>query len=311
MITAFSRDEARRRATEAGAPVLTLLAKPVTPSSLLDACLDTLLPGGAGTVMIENREEELMRQRRRLAGARVLLVEDNPVNRELACELLRRADIEVTVADNGLRALEMLEQQSFDGVLMDCQMPELDGYEATRRLRQDSRWTRLPVIAMTANAMIGDREKALAAGMNDHIAKPIKPGLLYGTLARWIRPAEATRAAEPLFDASALRAGGVETGSALHDKLRAMIVERERGFGERFRAAAGDRVIATRLAHDLKSEAATLGARPLSALAAELEAACARGAPTQEIDALLGVVLAALAPFLNALQSKEGGGAAG
>ena len=78
----------------------------------------------------------------------------------------------------------MLEQQTFDGVLMDCQMPELDGYETTRRLRQDARWRQLPVIAMTANAMVGDRDKALAAGMNDHIAKPIKLAQLFGTLAR-------------------------------------------------------------------------------------------------------------------------------
>jgi HPt (histidine-containing phosphotransfer) domain-containing protein len=89
-----------------------------------------------------------------------------------------------------------------------------------------------------------------------------------------------------------------------------MLVERERNFGDRFRAAAGDRVTATRLAHDLKSEAATLGALPLSKLAAELEGACARGAPMQEINAMLDVVLAALAPFLHALQGNENQGPA-
>jgi len=310
MITAFSRDEARRRATEAGATVATLLAKPVTPSTLLDACLDTLLPGRAGPVNVESQEAVLARHRQTLAGARLLLVEDNPVNQELACELLRRADIEVAVADNGLRALEMLEQQSFDGILMDCQMPELDGYEATRRLRQDARWIRLPVIAMTANAMIGDRETALAAGMNDHVAKPIKLGQLFGTLARWIRPSGVAGSAAPLFDEATLRASGVEPGSAFHSRLLAIVVERERGFGERFRAAAGDRVTATRLAHDLKSEAATLGALTLSAVAAELEAACVRRASTQEVDALLDVVLAVLTPFLEALQGNASGSSA-
>ena len=310
MITAFSRDEARRRAADAGAPVAALLAKPVTPSTLLAACLDALLPGGNGSVGAEHQEAALARHRQALAGAHLLLVEDNPVNQELASELLRRADIEVTVADNGLRALEMLQQQSFDGVLMDCQMPELDGYEATRRLRQDARWARLPVIAMTANAMIGDREKALAAGMNDHVAKPIKLDQLFGTLARWIRPVGVVRPAGLQFDESALRAGGVEPGSALHNKLLSMIVERERNFGDRFRAAAGDCATATRLAHDLKSEAATLGALPLSKLAAELEAACARGAPMREVNALLDVVLAALTPFLQALQGNENQGPA-
>jgi CheY-like chemotaxis protein len=261
-------------------------------------------------VTAEQQAAVLARHRQALAGAHLLLVEDNPVNQELASELLQRADIQVTVADNGLRALELLQERSFDGVLMDCQMPELDGYEATRRLRRDARWTRLPVIAMTANAMIGDREKALAAGMNDHVAKPIKLDQLFSTLARWIRPVGVARSAALQFDEAALRAGGVEPGSALHNKLLSMIVERERDFGDRFRAAAGDRVTATRLAHDLKSEAATLGALPLSKLAAELEAACARGAPVQEVNAMLDVVLAALAPFLQALQDTERRGSA-
>ena len=81
----------------------------------------------------------------------------------------------------------MLERERYDGVLMDCQMPVLDGYEATRRLRRQPQWHDLPVIAMTANAMVGDREKALAAGMNDHIAKPINVDEMYRTLARWVR----------------------------------------------------------------------------------------------------------------------------
>jgi CheY-like chemotaxis protein len=83
----------------------------------------------------------------------------------------------------------MLGRQHFDGVLMDCQMPVMDGYAATRALRQQPQWRELPVIAMTANAMVGDREKVLAAGMNDHVAKPIKVEELFATLARWVRPA--------------------------------------------------------------------------------------------------------------------------
>jgi CheY-like chemotaxis protein len=159
MVTAFSRDEARRRASNAAAPVAAMLAKPVTPAALLEACLDVLLPNRPGAAPAASDNAALERQRQSLAGARLLLVEDNPVNQELACELLRRANIEVVVADNGARALEILERQIFDGVLMDCQMPELDGYEATRRLRQNARWAQLPVIAMTANAMVGDRDR--------------------------------------------------------------------------------------------------------------------------------------------------------
>ena len=307
MVTAFSRDEARRRATEAAAQVATMLAKPVTPSTLLDACLDVLLPMRPGSATVDGENAILARQRQSLAGARLLLVEDNPVNQELACELLRRAGIEVVVADNGVRALEMLELQAFDGVLMDCQMPELDGYEATRRLRQDARWTQLPVIAMTANAMVGDRDKALAAGMNDYVSKPVRPGRLFGTLARWIGPVSAARAAVEPFDEAALRESGVEPGSALHARLLTMFADRSSHFCARFRAAASDRVTATRMAHDLKSEAAILGARLLSAVAADLEAACVQDAPDREIEARLDRVQAALTPVLQALHASQAG----
>ena len=125
-----------------------------------------------------------------LAGARILLVEDNAINQELAMELLRGAGIEVTLVANGQQALDALQQHHFDGVLMDCQMPIMDGYAATRALRQLPGLENLPVIAMTANALVGDRDKVLAAGMNDHIAKPIRIDELFATLALWVgRPA--------------------------------------------------------------------------------------------------------------------------
>ena len=124
-----------------------------------------------------------------LRGARLLLVEDNDINREIAEYLLQSAGVTVAVACNGQQALDMLERERYDCVLMDCQMPVLDGYEATRRLRRQPRWRDLPVIAMTAEALVGDREKALAAGMNDHIVKPIVIDEMYDTLARWVRPA--------------------------------------------------------------------------------------------------------------------------
>ena len=126
-----------------------------------------------------------------LAGARILLVEDNPINQEVASHLLTRAGLVLRTAENGQRALDWLQRESFDLVLMDCQMPVIDCYAATRALRQNPQWRTLPVIAMTANAMVGDRERALAAGMNDHIAKPIKIDEMFATLGRWIRPAAA------------------------------------------------------------------------------------------------------------------------
>jgi CheY-like chemotaxis protein len=125
----------------------------------------------------------------RLAGVRILLVEDNAINRELALDVLSRAGVVVSIACDGQQALDMLGRQRFDAVLMDCQMPVMDGYAATRALRQRPQLRDLPVIAMTANAMVGDRDKVLAAGMNDHIAKPIKLDEMFATLARWVRPA--------------------------------------------------------------------------------------------------------------------------
>ncbi|MEP6874520.1 MAG: ATP-binding protein [Burkholderiales bacterium] len=127
-----------------------------------------------------------------LNGARVLLVEDNAINRELAIELLSSAGVVVSVACDGQEALDMLQPRRFDVVLMDCEMPVLDGYAATRALRQRPELQGLPVIALTASAMIGDRDKALAMGMNDHVAKPIVLKELLATLARWVRPAGAT-----------------------------------------------------------------------------------------------------------------------
>jgi PAS domain S-box-containing protein len=147
---------------------------------------------GHGSPVPATAESKRMDRQSRLAhlrGSRVLLVEDNPVNCEIAMTLLHRVGIEASVAGNGEEALHMLGRQRFDAVLMDCQMPVMDGYTATRVLRQQPQWRDLPVIAMTANAMAGDRENAMAAGMNDPIAKPIMIDDMYATLARWIRPA--------------------------------------------------------------------------------------------------------------------------
>ena len=122
-----------------------------------------------------------------LIGARVLLVDDNFINLEVAGELLKMAQVEVVTATNGREALEKIAASEYDAVLMDLQMPEMDGLTATRQLRLDPRFANLPIIAMTANAMAGDRDRCLAAGMNDHIPKPIDPMEMRHTLARWLR----------------------------------------------------------------------------------------------------------------------------
>src|SRR5439155_5079825 len=139
-----------------------------TPSTLFDACVAALGLAVRPSTRSAQREESMLGHRTRLSGTRILLVEDNAFNQELALDVLSRAGIVVSVAANGQEALDLLARQRFDGVLMDCQMPVMDGYAATRALREQPQWRVLPVIAMTANAMVGDRDKALAGGMNDH-----------------------------------------------------------------------------------------------------------------------------------------------
>jgi len=188
MVTAASRDDVHKRLSERSLGVGALLLKPVMPAALFEACgraLGLQLPHSTHATQ---REAALLQHQAALRGAQILLVEDNAVNREIALTMLRRAGIVVSVAYDGQEALDMLGQQPFDGVLMDCQMPVMDGYAATRALREQPQWRDLPVIAMTANALVGDRDKVLAAGMNDHIAKPIKIDQMFATLARWIRP---------------------------------------------------------------------------------------------------------------------------
>jgi CheY-like chemotaxis protein len=145
-----------------------------------------LQPRGSPAAPSGGRQDAQQDPRAGLAGTRVLLVEDNVLNQELACDLLEGAGIEVAVAADGRQALDALERERYDAVLMDCQMPVMDGYEATRALRQRAELKDLPVIAMTANAMAGDREKVIAAGMNDHVAKPIHVDELFAALARWV-----------------------------------------------------------------------------------------------------------------------------
>jgi two-component system, sensor histidine kinase and response regulator len=122
----------------------------------------------------------------RHSGARVLLAEDNPVNREVALAMLADAGLDVDTAEDGVQALAMARQRRYDLVLMDMQMPEMDGLEATRALRATANGREVPIVALTANAFGEDRAACLAAGMNDHIAKPVEPRHLYELLQRWL-----------------------------------------------------------------------------------------------------------------------------
>ncbi|MBI5719273.1 MAG: response regulator [Burkholderiales bacterium] len=188
MTKSLARDALLQGLAAQQASVGALLVKPVTPSHLVDACNAALGIASGDAAHDAQGAPAAADPRAGLRGARILLVEDNEVNQEVALAVLGGAGIEVSVAGNGREALELLGRQDFDAVLMDCQMPVMDGYAATRALRQPPLRKTLPVIAMTANAMVGDRDAALAAGMNDHIAKPINIDEMFATIARWVPP---------------------------------------------------------------------------------------------------------------------------
>ena len=187
LITADSRDEALFAADDV--QFSAVLAKPITASTLNAALMQAL--GHSEQTKNYGRnvanEEDAARS---LKGAKVLLVEDNEINQELALELLAINGIIAELATNGQEALDLLDKSNFDGVLMDCQMPVMDGYEATRQIRMQDKYRELPVIAMTANVMSGDREKVLSAGMNDHIGKPLNVNDMFNTMAKWIKPSQ-------------------------------------------------------------------------------------------------------------------------
>lgn len=257
---------------------------------------------------------------RRLRGARLLLAEDNAVNRELATALLENWGVAVSAAENGREVLEWLEREAFDGVLMDIQMPVMDGYAATRAIRQQARFAQLPIIALTANVMAGDREQAMAAGMNDQIDKPIEPSRMLHALARWIVPADPPAHAEarPPGAPSALpfdqlpgidlQAGlrSVQGDVGLYLRLLRRFGAEEADFAARFGAlcAAGDGVAAVRAAHSLKASAGQIGALAVQRAAAALEAACGRedGAAkgvAAELEPLLAAILEGLEQALR------------
>ena len=305
MVTAYGREDVIRLSEQAG--VEGLLIKPVSPSTLLDAILSAL---GRGRLFGDEERRATppnLAISGRLAGARLLLAEDNEINREFAVELLRGEGVEVEEALNGREAVEMAAVGDYDAVLMDIQMPEMSGLEATARIRAmaegpdgDPRFAALPIIAMTALAMSGDAERCRAAGMNDHVAKPIDPDRLMAILAKWVRlpaargltlaPAGAAPpSAEALpddlvaltcFDA---RDGVRRIGGSV-DAYRRQL----RRFRERYADAAAEvrRVAAAsgagaaeELCHALKGVAGNMAARPLYDAVSRLDENFKQGLP--------------------------------
>ena len=185
MVTAFGVETVREAAKNK--TVDGYLLKPINPSTLFDS-LNTILYLGEKRKLNKTKEKEVIdNYRDHLKGVKVLLVEDNEINMELAIELLSDVGIEVDTASNGLIGVQKINENKYDLVLMDIQMPELDGLSATREIRRQEKFASLPILAMTAHAMKGEYEKSIAAGMNDHITKPIDPHVLYTSIIKFTK----------------------------------------------------------------------------------------------------------------------------
>ncbi|MBF0382055.1 MAG: response regulator [Magnetococcales bacterium] len=168
----------------------THIAKPINCTQLFNSIMGLFGKDIVKTDKSNNTKINLKKVTKKIAGARVLLVEDNLINQQVATEILRGIGLVVETAQNGLQAVEKVDKASYDLVLMDIQMPEMDGHQATKHIRNNQRCKELPIIAMTAHAMAGDRDKCLQSGMNDHLSKPIDRKALYTALMKWIKQRE-------------------------------------------------------------------------------------------------------------------------
>ncbi|MFK4763820.1 transporter substrate-binding domain-containing protein [Desulfobaculum sp. SPO524] len=302
MVTAYGREEVMQQAEDIG--LEGFLIKPVGQSVLFNTIMEVFGERAEATSRLSESVGMLDEARRTIAGARVLLAEDNDINQQVATELLEQAGLAVTVASNGRDAVAKARSGDFDAILMDIQMPEMDGFEATAALRAEARFAHLPIIAMTAHAMAGDRDKSLERGMNDHVTKPIDPDALYTTLIQWIpheghgmdeasAPPSATPPAQdadtllpdalPGFDMDAglTRVGG---NAALYHSLLIKLRTDHADAAQRIRdmLADGNTADAERLAHTVKGAAGNLGADALSSAAKAVEFAIKDGATTPQ-----------------------------
>ncbi len=281
-----------------------VLVKPITASALHDALARVLrrlgAPLPAESAVPGEAEARLQRQH---GGQRVLLAEDNPINQEVANELLRSAGLVVEIAGDGARAVELALSRDYDLILMDLQMPVMDGLAAARGIRERA-GRRIPIVAMTANAFGEDRAACLAAGMNDHVAKPVDPEVLYATLLRWLplREAPAEDTAPVAVQAPPLRplqerlaeVAGFDVVRALRNVggqpptlervLRSFVRRYRHGEPAMLQLALGtEREAARDAAHSLRGACATVGAQPLHQGLQALEQALFAGADPAEL----------------------------
>ncbi|HEY3383303.1 MAG TPA: response regulator [Vicinamibacterales bacterium] len=303
----------------------TPLIEPIHPGLLIDV-IECAVEGPSARQSSARGPAEGSANERQIRGLRVLLAEDSAINQDVAKAVLRGAGIEVDVAATGAEAVRMVEAKTYDVVLMDIQMPEMDGYEATARIRENWQYDSLPIIAMTAHAMSGVREECLDAGMNDYVGKPIDEKELFAALARWAgradagvpdelpdRGAPATTARVPVngdrpvsggVDFSRL-VGQLRGDEELAVQLLGVFVTDYADHVQKVRQAvdAGDWTCAGRLVHTVKGVSGTLGATGLYDASVDLERAMSAASSPDAIANQGGTVAEPMARFAGALDA--------
>ena len=319
MLAANGNEEVVEGAKNVG--IEDVLIKPVTASVLFDSVVRIL--GGAvdGPRTTGEAPTGAYEQLTAIKGARILLVEDNDLNQEVAIELLRDAGFVVDLAENGRVALEKVRAADYDIVLMDMQMPVMDGVTATREIRKEDRFKDLPIVAMTANAMQADRDLCLAAGMDDHVAKPIEPDVLWKVLLKWIKPRHFTTTAEAVKPQAAqdveLPSGidGLDMAGGLRrvlgkkklylSMLRKFVAGQKSATTEILKALDGDDWgTAERLAHTLKGVSGNIGATGLQERAEKIEVAIRERQPRKAVDNRLDELKNPLEKLIVQLEQK-------
>ena len=324
MVSAYGREEMIKEAEAMG--IVNMLVKPLSPSMLFDTTMEAMGRMGAESRISRPVALENMDKFKAVRGARILLAEDNDINQQIACELLQDVGFVVEVAENGLIALEMVQRAAYDLVLMDMQMPVMDGLTATAAIRRLPNFGGLPIVAMTANARTEDRRACMESGMNDFLSKPIDPDSLWSMLLTWIRPHDADAAMTP--DAPVLAASpapptasdlpegipglDARTGLArmMGKKKLYVTMLRKYAIGQKtctqtIRTAldAGDWATAQRAAHTLKGVSGNIGATDIPGYADAVEHALRDQRPQTEIEQTLSQLEPPLAALISAIES--------
>ena len=318
LVTAYGREEVFHQAEDAG--IHDVLIKPVNASMLFDTAMRALQNDSLEIETDLAEISDIYTQIKTIAGARILLVEDNEINQEVALDMLRQAGFRVDLAEHGEIALTLLKANQYDLVLMDMQMPVMDGLTATANIRSQPRLANLPVVAMTANALAADRQRCMDVGMNDFIPKPIEPDFLWATLLKWIpvrQPAEPntpkSKKSSAPTDATDFNIAGINAAPALtrmmgnvklYDASLRKFCTQQADMPATCRNAltAKDTTTAKRVAHTLKGVAASIGAEILSVEAANLEIAITNQLPVSKLNPLIAKIEVHLKTLIAAIQ---------